>query len=96
VLKNLFLFFAPHVHAWPADNYRACAAFLSVCILFPKADSFWYAIVVYRAFDPRPLVDLVFVSPCVMSTRRFLHTVNLVVIFAALRPYAPFIAPVNW
>jgi hypothetical protein len=58
------------------------------CVLFLNADSFLFAIVVCRAFDPRPLVDLVYVSPRVVSTRLFLDIVDLVVTFAALRPYA--------
>jgi hypothetical protein len=66
------------------------------CVLFPKADSFSYSIVVCRAFDPRPLVDLVCVSPRVVSTLLFLDIVDLVVTLAALRSYAPFIAPVDW
>jgi hypothetical protein len=92
--KTCFVF-ASHIRAWPADNYRAYAAFLSVCY-FPNTDSFLYAIIVCRAFDPRPLVDLVCVSPRVVSTRLFLDIVDLVVTFTALRPYAPFIAPVDY
>jgi hypothetical protein len=30
--KTCFVF-ATHVRPWPADNYRACAAFLSVCVI---------------------------------------------------------------
>jgi hypothetical protein len=63
-------FFATHVCTLPADNYRACAVFLSVCV-FPNADSFLYTIVMCRAFDPQSLVDLVCVSPRVVSTRHF-------------------------
>jgi hypothetical protein len=53
-----------------AITIAPASSLFSVCVI-PNADSVLYAIVVCRTFDPRLLVDLVCVSPRVVSTRHF-------------------------
>jgi hypothetical protein len=96
VCAEKLVFGSVHTFAFSRPITIVPAPPFSVCVIFPRSIPFGTRLSSVVRFDPRQLVDLVCVSPRVVSTRFYLDIVDLVVTFAALRPYAPFIAPVDW